>query len=118
MQQANCCYNRQTPQNHSQPVSTYLVQSFVGETQVLGVTTIVDKDDEDEKMAQSDDQDDDEVEGTLEEVFLPGLESAASTLYIGNVEPGNCLVQVTETEVRLRSVFLTPGPISVVAQSP
>ena len=96
---------------------TYLVQSFVGETRVLGVVTYeedgdaVMKDDdgddddgggdegEEEEMAEEEEE---EVGGTLEEVVLPGLESNASTLYVTNVV-GNLFLQITEDEVKLAS---------------
>ena len=72
---------------------TYLVQSFVGETRVLGVAVA-----EEEDML---DEEDDEVGGTLEEVDLPGLDSAASSLHVCNVQEGDRLLQITEAEVRL-----------------
>ncbi|OEU20889.1 CPSF_A-domain-containing protein, partial [Fragilariopsis cylindrus CCMP1102] len=60
---------------------SFLVQSFVGETRVLGVIS-------------SDEQTGDD------DVVLPGLESNASTLHISNIV-GNLFLQVTETELRL-----------------
>ncbi|CAJ1931101.1 unnamed protein product [Cylindrotheca closterium] len=76
----------------------YLVQSYVGETRVLGVTSVGAEDDamsEDGGMEAEED-----VGGTLEEVFLPGLESSASTLFVTNVV-GNLFLQITETQLRL-----------------
>lgn len=88
---------------------SFLVQSFVGETRVLGVISsdeqtgdadgMMDTTDDDDKMEEGDD-DDDEAGGTLAEVVLSGLESNASTLHISNII-GNLFLQVTETELRL-----------------
>jgi DNA damage-binding protein 1 len=77
---------------------TYLVQSYVGQTRVLGVTSSSGEDDV--QMEGADDEDDEEVGGTLEEAVLPGLESNESTLYVGNVV-GNLYVQITEQKLRL-----------------
>lgn len=85
----------------------YLVQSFVGETRVLGVTSAESEEEEDtmnEDEPSTSDSDgmmtDEEVGGTLEEVFLPGLESSASTLFVTNVV-GDLFLQITETQLRL-----------------
>jgi DNA damage-binding protein 1 len=88
---------------------TYLVQSFVGETRVLGVAAL-DADRMDDSQtgggddaAMEDDGGEEKEEGvggTLEEVFLPGLESTSSTLFITNVV-GDVIVQITETQVRV-----------------
>jgi DNA damage-binding protein 1 len=88
----------------------YLVQSFVGETRVLGVVAVTD-----EAMHDSDD---DEVGGTLEEVELPGLISSTASLYVGNVQENDRLLQITEAEVRLFSMQgdlldSCPGPFTV-----
>ena len=90
---------------------TYLVQSYVGETRVLGVVSAEDDDDdEDEEEAsmetdgasqdasqddasqdasqESDDEDDEEENGaTLAEVLIPGFDSNHSTLFAGNICP-------------------------------
>ena len=78
---------------------TYLVQSFVGETRVLGVTTAA----SDDVMTDNNDDDNEEhqVGSALEEVILPGLVSTSSTLYVGNVQDGDRLLQITSTEIRL-----------------
>lgn len=103
---------------------SYLVQSFVGETRVLGVASSNDQnedgniamvddmedaklsasDQDDTKMRDDDDEGEDVAEagGTLEEVFLPGLESNASTLHVNNVV-GNLFLQITDSQVRLAS---------------
>ena len=108
---------------------SFLVQSFVGETRVLGVsvssstasTTMggmegmnisnnnpnhhledgdEDKDEIENGAAAAASGDEVEASGTLEEVVLPGLESNASTLYVGNVV-GNLFLQITESQLRL-----------------
>lgn len=79
----------------------YLVQSFVGQTRVLGVTTV---EAEGSHEGGDDDSDEDEAGGTLEEVMLDGLDANATSLYIGNVQPGDGLLQITENEVRLISL--------------
>jgi len=62
---------------------TYLVQSYLGETRILGFGG----------------SDDGEEEGELEEVVFPGFDADSSTLYCVNVKAG--VVQVTERGVRL-----------------
>jgi DNA damage-binding protein 1 len=94
---------------------TYLVQSFVGQTRVLGVVSSDEQagydddammdtteDDENEQKMQGDDDNeyDDDVGGTLAEVVLPGIDSNASTLHIVNIV-GNFFLQVTESQLRL-----------------
>jgi DNA damage-binding protein 1 len=94
---------------------TYLVQSFVGETRVLGVvnnnnnnnsnassSSMEDDDGGDPMQQDNNDDEDEEVGGSLEEVVLPGLESQASTLFVTNVV-GNVFLQITETQLRLAS---------------
>jgi hypothetical protein len=105
----------------------FLVQSFVGETRVLGVSngeasaggggndddddggvTPMEQDESGTKeknvvMGDSEEEEEeDEVGGTLEEVVLPGLESNASTLYVSNVV-GDLFLQITESQLRLAS---------------
>lgn len=82
---------------------SFLVQSFVGETRVLGVQSSkdleVDGDD-----AMDDDEDEEEEEGgALAEVTIDGFDSTRSTLYAGNASVGrhDLLVQVVEDGVRL-----------------
>jgi DNA damage-binding protein 1 len=94
---------------YASPQDAFLVQSFVGQTRVLGVTkTVVEEDDDENKqMANTQNIDDDEEEeagGTLEEVELPGLEANATSLYVGNVQPGDRILQITESEIRLISL--------------
>lgn len=67
----------------------YLVQSFVGETRVLGAVVA-------EAMEEGN-------VGGLEEVVLPGLDPDSTTLYVGNVFPGDRLLQITDSQVRLFS---------------
>ncbi|CAB9504646.1 damage-binding protein 1 [Seminavis robusta] len=97
-------------ENYASPQDAYLVQSFVGQTRVLGVTTLTDDDSQqdepqDKTMEESgDDDDDEEAGGTLEEVELQGLDANATSLYVGNVQPGDGLLQITEAEIRLISL--------------
>lgn len=64
--------------SYSDTMHTYLVQSFVGETRVLGVTAGGADD-----AAMSTDEDEDlGGGGGLEEVVLPGLDSSCSSLYV------------------------------------
>ena len=84
------------------PDDTYLVQSFVGETRVLGVAAAT----SDEVMADTNDaaeknNEEEDVGGTLEEVIILGLISNVSTLYVGNVHEGDRLLQITSSEIRL-----------------
>ena len=95
---------------------TYLVQSFVGETRVLGVVSGGVGD----GMSGSDAEDEsEEAGGTLEEVELLGLNSMMSSLYVGNVEEGDRIIQITESEIRLFSpttgdlLSACPGSITV-----
>lgn len=84
----------------------YLVQSFVGETRVLGVVMASntyggDAGDNDDMLETPEDEE--EMGGTLEEVVLPGLDPASSSLYIGNVQHGNRILQITDSQIRLVS---------------
>lgn len=78
---------------------SYLVQSFVGETRVLGVIASSSPDHMNDETENADDEE--VFGGTLEEVVLPGLESAASTLYVGNLQAGDRVLQITDSEIRL-----------------
>ena len=84
--------------SYSDKEDSYLVQSFVGETRVLGVGS----NSETSMDVENEDGQEEEEEGaTLEEVVLSGLDSTSSTLFVGNVELGNVILQITETEIRL-----------------
>ncbi|GKY95822.1 hypothetical protein MPSEU_000542800 [Mayamaea pseudoterrestris] len=73
----------------------YLVQSFVGETRVLGVAAPVsDKMDDEEEGSQS------ELGASLEEMMIPGLSSESPSLYVGNVQVSDRVLQITEFEMR------------------
>jgi len=105
--------------SYSDTHHAYLVQSFVGETRVLGVAgPSLGGDD---AMQDGSDNEESEEGGTLEEVMLLGLESSASTLYVGNVEAGNRLLQITESQIRLFAattghlIDSWDGPITVAA---
>lgn len=92
--------------NYEDSQDSYLVQSFVGETRVLGVTAVDMMEDSQTGGANAMEEDgeegadEEEVGGTLEEVVLPGLESNASTLHVSNIA-GNLILQITETHLRL-----------------
>jgi len=102
----------------------FLVQSYVGETRVLGVAVEVEDGDGDreEGIGMDDGEEEEEEEctgGTLEERVLPGLDSDRSTLYAGNVAPGACegcseslLLQITEVGVRIIDTSPTPGGVN------
>ena len=85
---------------------TFLVQSFVRETRILGVQSS--KDLEMEEGTSKDDMDDEEEEeeeegGALAEVTIAGFNSSKSTLFAGNVSVRghDLLVQVVEDGVRV-----------------
>ena len=81
---------------------SYLLQSFVGQTRVLGVTTSTGEDSQEEEGEDASEEE--EAGGTLEEATIEGLEANATSLYIGNVQSGDRLLQITEQEVRLISL--------------
>ena len=70
---------------------SYLVQSFVAETRILGVV----------KSTGTMQEEEDEEGSTLDEVVLSGLDSTASSLYVGNIQEGDLVLQISETEIRL-----------------
>ena len=86
---------------------SFLVQSFVRETRVLGVQNVKDVIDDveggGEKNEMEIEEDQDEVGGALAEVTIPGFNSSKSTLFAGNVLVGkfDLLLQVVEDDVRL-----------------
>lgn len=86
---------------------TFLVQSFVRETRVLGVQNVKDVIDDveggGEKNEMEIEEDQDEVGGALAEVTIPGFNSSKLTLFAGNVLVGkfDLLLQVVEDDVRL-----------------
>eukprot|EP00557_Chaetoceros_sp_GSL56_P001459 CAMPEP_0176497610 /NCGR_PEP_ID=MMETSP0200_2-20121128/11820_1 /TAXON_ID=947934 /ORGANISM="Chaetoceros sp., Strain GSL56" /LENGTH=1475 /DNA_ID=CAMNT_0017895643 /DNA_START=101 /DNA_END=4528 /DNA_ORIENTATION=- len=80
----------------------YLVQSYIGETRILGVSI---EDGGDESIAS----DREEINAALSEVELPGFESENSTLYAGNViiytyHDLSLIVQITNQSIRLISL--------------
>ena len=93
-------------QSFDDPHHAYLVQSFVGETRVLGVSSpsssgaAAAATDGDDAMQDGDEEEEEAVGGSLEEVVLPGLESNASTLHVSNVI-GDFFLQITESQLRL-----------------
>jgi len=94
---------------------SFLLQSYVGETRILGVT--MEEDDggdadgdveieEDEQEDEEDDDSEEEVGGTLEEKQIIGVDSGRSTLFAGNVSllsttDSSLMIQITDMEVRL-----------------
>ena len=69
--------------NFNDTLDTYLVQSYLGETRILGFGG----------------GEDGEEEGELEEVVFPGLDADVSTLFCSNTVSG--VVQVTKRGIRL-----------------
>ncbi len=79
----------------------FLIQSYVGETRVLGIDT-----EDDSDMGDLDNSGACGGGATLAEVDLDGIDPLSTTLYAGNVSVGpddnsSLIVQVTEKEVRL-----------------
>lgn len=81
---------------------TFLVQSFVRETRILGVQRSKDIEMEGSKD-DMDDNNEEEEGGALAEVTIGGFNSSKSTLFAGNVAVGgsDLLVQVVEDGVRV-----------------
>ncbi len=78
----------------------YLIQSYVGETRILGVAVEIDVDDLDET------EDSTEGGATLEEVEIDGIDSQNTTLFAGNLftqdrSNSSLIMQITDTEVRI-----------------
>ena len=84
---------------------TFMVQSFVRETRILGVqsTKDMENDDEMEESSQMEEESDEEEGGALAEVTIDGFNSSKSTLFAGNLLVGkfDLLLQVVEDGVRL-----------------
>lgn len=83
----------------------FLIQSYVGETRILGVVV----NDDDEDISGEDSHDENEVSASLAEVNIEGFDSSTSTLFAGNVSldsksDASIMVQITEKEVRLISL--------------
>ena len=89
---------------------TYLVQSFVGETRVLGIveTNFAEEIADDDRMEEDNEG---EVGGALEEVLIPGMDSTVPTLYMGNLEAGDRWLQITPRQIRLLKTS-TPNAIA------
>lgn len=80
----------------------YLIQSYVGETRILGV---VQGDENGEEISE----DDAETGATLAEVNISDFDATKTTLYAGNVmlessTAQTLMIQVTESEIRLISL--------------
>jgi DNA damage-binding protein 1 len=87
---------------------SFLVQSFVRETRVLGVQSVKDvvgmeEDEEGGEEKSEMELEDDEGGGALAEVTIPGFNSYKPTLFAGNLMVGkfDMLVQVVDDGVRL-----------------
>jgi len=102
----------------------FLIQSYVGETRILGVAVDV----EGEESDMDDVEDSSSVGATLEEVEIPGIDAGSSTLFAGNIASHSCnsssslIIQITESEVRVvdleaGAVKSTWSPSSVSAQT-
>jgi len=78
---------------------SFLVQSFVRETRILGVQQSSTDDDE----MEEDNDSEEEESGALAEVTIDGFNSSKSTLFAGNILVGkfDLLLQVVEDGVRL-----------------
>lgn len=91
---------------------TYLVQSYVTETRILGVATADANSKEEDDIMQDTEEEEEEEGATLEEVILPGLDSTSLSLYVGNVEQGNLILQITPHQVLLIDVVGGRGCVS------
>jgi DNA damage-binding protein 1 len=83
---------------------SFLVQSFVRETRVLGVQSAKDVEMEDERDGDPQmEEEEGEGGGALAEVTIPGFNSSKSTLFSGNLMAGrfDLLLQVVDDGVRL-----------------
>ena len=69
---------------------SFLVQSYMNETRILG-------------FGISNDDEDGDGGAEMEEVVFPGLDAYSSTLYLSNVYPSDGIVQITPKEIRLLS---------------
>jgi len=94
----------------------YLIQSYVGETRILGVVVNNDEDDQhgDKDNVLDTTDESSEVGATLEEVEIEGIDAERSTLFAGNIccasanvasatndTYSSLMVQITEREVRI-----------------
>ena len=79
----------------------YLIQSYVGETRILGVLI-----DESDIVDLEEDSEEQKGGTSIEEVEIDGIDASTSTLFAGNVitsnsEDSSIIIQITEQEVRL-----------------
>ncbi len=91
---------------------SFLIQSYVGETRILGVVSD-DEDDDDEVIedvsGDNEEGDASDSGATLTEVNIAGLDSGRTTLFAGNVHVDgsidtSLMVQITPAEIRLISI--------------
>ena len=113
----------------------FLIQSYVGETRILGVVMDTDEDhtvdeDEDEVIVDATQDDASGVGATLAEMTMGGIDSGTSTLFTGNILAGlgstdagaeledhaSLVVQITESQIRL--IALLPTNSLVASWSP
>ena len=90
----------------------FLIQSYVGETRILGV--VLDEDDIEDISGVDDLDDREDVGASLAEVNIDGFDSTRNTLYAGNVfvevddksgvDGVSVMVQITEKEIRVISL--------------
>lgn len=80
----------------------FLIQSYVGETRILGVV--------EEEESGEDSEDGGEAGATLAEVSISGFDETKTSLFAGNImgDPSSdrtVIIQVTESEIRLISLI-------------
>jgi len=90
----------------------YLVQSYVTETRILGVVSANANRNEEVDTIMEGAEEEEEEGATLEEIILPGLDSTSSSLYVGNIEQGNLLLQITSRQVLLVDLVGERGRLS------
>ena len=84
----------------------FLIQSYVGETRILGVSVEQEGEKEEEDVSLDEEASEEGGDGSLEEVEIVGMDSARSTIYAGNValnsnENSSLIIQVTQVQIRL-----------------
>jgi DNA damage-binding protein 1 len=80
---------------------SYLVQAYVAETRILGVVSSGKQGDDCEENHDGEEAGNASGDVTLDEVVLDGLDSSAASLYVGNVQEGDFVLQITATEIRV-----------------
>jgi DNA damage-binding protein 1 len=80
---------------------SYLIQAYVAETRILGVVSSGKHGDDEEENHDDGEAGNTSGDVTLDEVVLVGLDSTATSLYVGNVQEGDFVLQITATEIRV-----------------